>query len=204
MVRDPAALEVPPGPGTAERATGTRGPLSRDDWIGAAIHAFRNGGRDAVRVEVLAEELGVTKGSFYWHFRNRAELLEGILAAWEQETERGIEAASEEETPLERLRAFFRRVSETEQDYPPDVEILAWAREEPRVADVAKRVEGRRLAFVHENLLAAGLEPKEAGRRAEIAYLASQGWVFQAGYGARASETRTPFTADVFDLLLDL
>lgn len=182
----------------------TREPRSRDDWTRAAIGAFRNGGRDAVRVEVLAKELGVTKGSFYWHFRNRAELLETILAAWELETERGIRAASEEPTPVERLRAFFRRVSETERDYPPDVEILAWAREEPRVAELAKRVEGRRLDFIRENLLAAGLEAGEAARRAEIAYLASQGWVFQAGYGARASETRAPFTADVFDLLLDL
>ena len=186
------------------QAHDARVPRGRDDWTGAAIRAFRHGGREAVRVEVLAGDLGVTKGSFYWHFRNRDELLEEILAAWEQETERGIAAASEEKAPIERLRAFFRRVAETEEDYPPDVEILAWAREELRVAELAKRVEGRRLAFIHENLLAAGLEPKEATRRAEIAYLASQGWVFQAGYGARASESRVPFTADVFDLLLDL
>lgn len=181
-----------------------REPRSREDWIRAAIAAFRNGGRDAVRVEVLAQELGVTKGSFYWHFRNRAKLLEEILSAWERETERGIAAARDEPTPVARLRAFFRRVSETEEDYPPDVEILAWAREDPRVAELAERVEGRRLRFIRENLLAAGLEPGEAARRAEIAYLASQGWVFQAGYGARASETRAPFTDDVFDLLLDL
>lgn len=186
------------------RAAEARGPRSREDWTRAAIRAFRHGGRDAVRVEVLARELGVTKGSFYWHFSNRADLLEEILAAWQEETERGIAAASEKETPVERLRAFFRRVAETEEQYPPDVEILAWAREEPRVAELAKRVEGRRLAFIHRNLLAAGLEPREAERRAEIAYLASQGWVFQAGYGARASTTRAPFTADVFDLLLDL
>lgn len=186
------------------RAAEARRPRSREDWTRAAIRRFRRGGRDAVRVEVLAADLDVTKGSFYWHYRNRAELLDEILAAWEEETERGIAAASEEESPAARLRAFFRHVSETEREYPPDVEILAWAREEPRVAALAKRVEGRRLAFIRQNLAATGLEPGEARRRAEIAYLASQGWVFQAGYGARARETRAPFTANVFDLLLDL
>ena len=52
----------------------------------AARLALLHRGADGVRVEVLARELGVTKGSFYWHFRDRADLLEALLVEWEEET----------------------------------------------------------------------------------------------------------------------
>ena len=52
----------------------------------AARLALLHRGADGVRVEVLAHELGVTKGSFYWHFRDRADLLEALLVEWEEET----------------------------------------------------------------------------------------------------------------------
>ncbi|MFP5354956.1 MAG: TetR family transcriptional regulator [Gemmatimonadota bacterium] len=56
--------------------------VSRDQWLEAAVAALAEGGVAAVRVEVLAARLGVTKGSFHWHFRDRAALLEGLLALW--------------------------------------------------------------------------------------------------------------------------
>src|SRR5438067_13057108 len=56
------------------------------DWLKAARVALLHRGPDAVRVEPLARELGVTKGSFYWHFRDRSDLLEALLAEWEEET----------------------------------------------------------------------------------------------------------------------
>src|SRR5207244_1242684 len=59
--------------------------LDRADWMRAARRALLVGGPAAVRVEPLAAALGVTKGSFYWHFSDRAELLEALLAEWEQE-----------------------------------------------------------------------------------------------------------------------
>src|SRR5262245_7462490 len=64
-------------------ATSTR---SRADWLRAARLALRRRGPDAVRVEPLARALGVTKGSFYWHFRDRSDLLEALLKEWEDET----------------------------------------------------------------------------------------------------------------------
>ena len=56
----------------------------RDDWIAAGLKALARGGPEAVRVEPLARELGATKGSFYWHFNDRAMLLEALLDDWER------------------------------------------------------------------------------------------------------------------------
>src|SRR5262245_30715593 len=59
--------------------------LDRGDWVRAARLALLEGGPDAVKVERLARKLRVSKGSFYWHFKNRQELLEYLLREWEQE-----------------------------------------------------------------------------------------------------------------------
>src|ERR1041385_3058034 len=60
--------------------------LDKNQWLRATRLALLTGGPDAVRVEPLARELGVTKGSFYWHFGDRADLLEALLVEWEEET----------------------------------------------------------------------------------------------------------------------
>src|SRR5919201_4655764 len=60
----------------------TRTP--RSSWIDEGLRALAAGGPDAVRIETLAEALGVTKGGFYWHFDDRGALLEEMLDAWER------------------------------------------------------------------------------------------------------------------------
>ena len=62
----------------------TRSSLSREQWVAAAVDLLVDGGIDQVRVDVLAKRLGVTRGSFYWHFKDRGELLEQVLQAWHQ------------------------------------------------------------------------------------------------------------------------
>ena len=56
--------------------------LTREDWTRAALLAIAEGGTGAVAVEPLAARLGATKGSFYWHFRSRSDLLAAALATW--------------------------------------------------------------------------------------------------------------------------
>ena len=60
----------------------TRTP--RSSWIEQGLRALAAGGADAVRIEPLAQALGVTRGGFYWHFDDRRALLEEILDAWER------------------------------------------------------------------------------------------------------------------------
>jgi AcrR family transcriptional regulator len=68
-----------------------RHTLRPEDWTNAALEAIADGGTGKVAVEALARELGATKGSFYWHFRNRDALLEAALARWEETDARQID-----------------------------------------------------------------------------------------------------------------
>lgn len=175
----------------------------RDSWVAAAIRALRAGGVENVRVEAIARELNVTKGSFYWHFRDRAELLHDVLSAWEEETDWLIAHAASARTPRARLLRYFSSVPETRKRYPPDVEILAWARRDPSIAGRVRAVEERRIAFFEEQLKASGLRGKEARRRARIAFLASQGWIEQVSRNAHGDESFPAFATHLFDFVLN-
>jgi AcrR family transcriptional regulator len=84
----------------------SRTRLSREDWIEAALQALADGGPREVAVERLAARLGATKGSFYWHFAHREELISEALATWEREaTDALIEELREVADPVERLQA---------------------------------------------------------------------------------------------------
>src|SRR5262249_5066172 len=88
--------------------------LSRQAWVDAALEAIAEGGLASVAVVPLAERLGATKGSFYWHFPNRQALVEAALAAWEQTTTTGVIAEVEgaSQDPSRQTRLLFTRVTE--------------------------------------------------------------------------------------------
>lgn len=160
--------------------------LSADDWIAAAAARFAEQGADAVRVEPLAKSLGVSKGSFYWHFKDRAALLSAVVDAWEQrgtlEIIEGVEAASDD--PAERLWALFERTFGT----PPAVDLFetavrSWASQDAHARKLTKRVDRKRLAFVAGLLHAAGIPKAEAKRRSELLYCTLIGEFLQRSYG---------------------
>lgn len=162
--------------------------LSADDWIEAAATQFAQGGADAVRVEPLAKNLGVSKGSFYWHFTDRAALLAAVVDAWEQRGTLEIIDAVEQATedPAERLWALFERAFGT----PPAIDgfetaIRTWASRDEHTRKVTKRVDRRRLAFVTDLLVQAGIPKPEAKRRADLLYCTLIGEYLQRGYGLR-------------------
>ena len=113
--------------------------LTQEDWISAGYDALAAGGVAAVSVDALARSLGVTRGSFYWHFAGRRELLDAVFARWEREnTTEMIPEVVGIEDPVERLRLVFREV----YDKPVDrVElVLAAEAEHPLVAPAVARV----------------------------------------------------------------
>ncbi|HYX69323.1 MAG TPA: helix-turn-helix domain-containing protein [Terriglobales bacterium] len=126
--------------------------MSREDWLRAARLALLHGGPDAVRIEKLARDLKVTKGSFYWHFRDRSALLEGLLREWEEEKELLAEALAQRD--LRRALADFfaelgRRVALSESgEWPSDAAIFAWASVSPRIAGRANREERKRIRLM--------------------------------------------------------
>jgi AcrR family transcriptional regulator len=184
-------------------ATSAAPALQREDWLRAAIAAFARGGVDAVRVEVIANALGVTKGSFYWHFRDRPALLDAILAEWEGETRWLVAEARQADGPRARLERFFELVAEN-RGYPPDVEILAWARHDPAVAARVEATERMRLDFIRGELRASGIAAVEADRRAKAAYLATQGYVEWVSRGVEGYASLPAFTRHLFGLVLTL
>src|SRR5215472_1252107 len=87
--------------------------LSRLDWVTAALGAIAEGGVAAVAVEPLALRLGTSKGSFYWHFKNRDALLTAALAHWEEQYTAAVAAENTRAAadPMHRLRLLIRRVT---------------------------------------------------------------------------------------------
>jgi AcrR family transcriptional regulator len=148
--------------------TGKR--LTRDAWVGAALEAIADGGLAAVAIVPLAEQLGVTKGSFYWHFPNREALVAAALAEWE-ELHTGaviaeIEAASGD--PLQQLRLLTKRVSGLAERDRIELALLATA-DHPTVGPVLERVTRRRLDFTAQLFERLGFSRAEARRRALLA-----------------------------------
>ena len=128
--------------------------LSREGWLKAARKALLLTGPSGVRVESLARVLGVTKGSFYWHFRDRGELLAALLAEWEAEEEllvTALTATNREDA----IRAVFeeagRRARRSERgDSPSDAAIFAWAMTDKTVARRVRKSEERRMQLLRE------------------------------------------------------
>ena len=150
-------------------------PLTREDWIAAATDALRRGGIEAVRIDALARALKVSRGSFYWHFKSRKELLETLLFRWEEETAWLVSGAGAAATPRERALRYFELANAS--PYPPDREMFAWARRDSKVARRVEVVEARRVAFFERVLLDAGAPGDRARELAEILYLSTLGWL---------------------------
>lgn len=146
--------------------------LDREDWVAAAFARLGAGGVDAVRVEPLAKDLGVTKGSFYWHFRDRDDLLAALLEAWAaRETDHYIAAVEAEGgQPGERLRRLFRMILADHAALAPELAIRDWARHDRRTADAVLAIDTRRSAYLQERFVEAGQPQGEAQARAALLY----------------------------------
>ncbi|MBE2317299.1 TetR/AcrR family transcriptional regulator [Solirubrobacter sp. CPCC 204708] len=122
-----------------------------------------------VAVDRLTKAVGATRGSFYWHFKDRDELVQAALLLWEREnTTELIPEGEAVRDPQARLRALFARVYEPPAD-PIEV-ALAKAADDPLVAPVFARVVASRIAFLRTLFLELGCEEEEADSRAWLAY----------------------------------
>ena len=157
--------------------TNRPGRLSADDWAQAALDQMAEQGVAAVAVEPLARRLGVTKGSFYWHFPSREALLVAALERWEkveQETVFGqLEAIAD---PARRLRALFDVVAHEARSHIIYSELLK-ALDHPVVKPVIERVSARRLEYLTASFRQAGLNRGDARHRARLAYAAYVGFL---------------------------
>ncbi len=151
--------------------------LTAENWELAALQMIADHGVGALAVEALARELGVTKGSFYWHFRSREALLQAALDRWEEYGEREVLGQIEKiADPRQRLPELFRRVAHELQPHRVYAALLK-ALDHPLVVPVMARVSKRRTEFLETAYREAGLVPREALNRARLTYAAYVGFL---------------------------
>jgi AcrR family transcriptional regulator len=165
----------------------TRTPRSK--WIEQGLRALAAGGPDAVRIEPLAQALGVTRGGFYWHFDDRGALLEEMLDTWERVSiDEVIERVEGEGGDARaRLRRLSSLAHSSDELLRIDLAVRDWARREQRVADRLRRVDNRRMEYMRS--LFAAFCPDEADVEARC-MLAFSMWIgnhfIAADHGARS------------------
>ena len=129
-------------------AARTRTP--RTSWIEEGLKALARGGPDAVRIEPLAQALGVSKGGFYWHFDDRRALLEEMLDTWERMmVDEAIEHVEVEGGDARaKLRRLFTLATSLGELLKIELAIRDWARRDKAVADRIRRVDNRRMEYM--------------------------------------------------------
>ena len=179
-------MVIPSMAATKKRRLGSARPsLGAAAWVDAAVGALVRGGLGAVAIEPLAASLGVTKGSFYWHFEDRAGLVRALLERWESEGTLGVitrlDAVAD---PAARLRKLFAVSLDDVTHLRAEASLSAAATAgDAVVAPVVQRVMRRRLAYLTSLYEALGVEPDEAARMGLVAYGAYLGGVQLAAHG---------------------
>ncbi|MDD9942632.1 MAG: TetR/AcrR family transcriptional regulator [Myxococcales bacterium] len=160
--------------------------LTSQDWVRAAAGMLAEHGVEGLRVEPLARRLGVSKGSFYWHFADRNALLATVLSDWEARGTEAIIAAIDEHDcgADERLWRLMERVFGGPLLHDQfETAIRAWGTQDPAVGATIDRVDQRRLGYVARLLTDAGVGRAEAKRRAQILYATLVGEFFMRSHG---------------------
>ena len=154
-----------------------RSTLSAGDWEQQALVLIAEKGIRAVSVELLARRMGVTKGSFYWHFPNREALLEQSLLRWEKHDETNLQASlGAIVDPRERLSSFFRRTGREKLTHNV-YSSLCTAADHPQVEPLLERVAARRMKHIESAFGEIGFEADEASHRARLTYSAYLGFL---------------------------
>ena len=150
--------------------------LSAKDWLDQGLRTLAKSGFTALKAEPLAKAMGVSRGSFYWHFADIGAFHAAILAHWRdvaaEQVIADLEASSDHDDPLARLlrRAFVSM---------PALEnaVRSWAALDPVARAAVQAIDRRRLGYVERLLIASGLSTGTARARAQILYWAFLGFV---------------------------
>ena len=149
--------------------------LSAQDWINQGLKTLAKSGFTALKAEPLAKAMGVSRGSFYWHFADIGAFHAAILKQWREiaaeQIIAGVEAASRDENPLEvLLRRVFRERLEIENA------VRTWASVDPAARSAVQAIDRRRLGYIEGLLTQSGLSAEAARARAQILYWAFLGF----------------------------
>lgn len=160
----------------------------RTVWIDAGLRALAAGGPDAVRIDVLAQQLGVTRGGFYWHFGSREAFLEELLDEWERRCtdeamERVESAGGDARDKVWRAGMF----TFSKDLLPIDLAVRDWARRDRSVAERLRRVDNRRIDYLRTLIGSFCSDEDEVEARSMLAFsLAIGNHFIAADHGERS------------------
>jgi AcrR family transcriptional regulator len=160
--------------------------LSRVDWLTTAIRIFVEEGVEAVRITRLATALDVTRGSFYWHFKDRDDLMGGLVAFWKEKNTTALVGATAEASSLaEGVLSFFESVIDDGKFDPRlDQAMRDWSRRAPEIREAVDEADATRIKVLKAFFLKFGYSESEAYIRSRVAYYT------QIGYHALNVEER--------------
>ena len=166
--------------------------------------ALATGGPEAVRVESLAQSLGVTKGGFYWHFADRRTLLDEMLDTWERASIDEVIARVESEggDATARLRRLFALAAAYGRGLlPVELAIRNWARGDRHVAKRLRRVDNRRMDYMRSLFGEICRDEDEVEARCMLAFSLFIGNHFIAA--EHGSRTRTEVMERTLEALIE-
>jgi len=158
-----------------KKAEGARLALSPDSWIDEATDVLVDQGIDNVRVDVLAGQLGVTRGSFYHHFRDREDLLRRVLQAWRERTTELLtmrlqNAGVEPDEQLADVLSLPFRGRSAERAARIELALRAWARSDEMARQFVDEADASRISHIVSVFAALGFAPAECRYRGFLLY----------------------------------
>ncbi|MGV9677343.1 TetR/AcrR family transcriptional regulator [Nocardia sp. NPDC003482] len=143
----------------------------RHAWIDAAMAILSESGPDAVRVETLAAQLGVTRGGFYRQFDSRQDLLDAVLDTWEHRSIDEVRQRVEREGgDAESKVRSAGRLTFSRELLPLDLAVREWARRDPAVAERLRRVDNRRMDYLRDLIGTISDDPRDVEARSMLAF----------------------------------
>ena len=193
----PRPPRAPRAPRPARKATARRETLTPERWIEAATEVLVDRGIDNVRVDVLATELEVTRGSFYWHFRDREDLLRQVLQSWraratEQLTARLRGANRDPRSQLRDVLSLPFRGRAAARAARIELALRAWARHDDMARQAVDEADASRIDYISGLIEALGFTRDEARQRGFVlySYLVAESQLTAAGSAAERAERR--------------
>jgi AcrR family transcriptional regulator len=171
-----------------------RSALTPEVWIDSALQMLVDGGIDLVRVDVVAKKLDVTRGSFYWHFRDRDDLLARMLESWrnaatEQIIERFDRKRGEHRELIKELLSLPFRGRAAHRAARVELAIRDWARRDPMARHAVDDVDSRRVSYIAQCFSALGFDIAEARSRAFLLYAYEVAESLLSSQGTAAQKT---------------
>jgi AcrR family transcriptional regulator len=172
----------------AVRSKSEQARLSKEEWLARSLEVLGKKGASELTVESLAQKLGVTKGSFYWHFKNRDNFFLQLIEYWDEHFTQTViaEISGLNVPPEKRLLELMRLVLSKRLDRL-EMPVRAWAQHNPALAPLVRSVDRHRISFVRSLFLEMEFDEDEAEMRTRIflTYMITQRFLLPSTAGSK-------------------